>query len=317
MLTLALLTSTLALAEEHPTYRVTKQIELDDPALLVATVGDRIVAVTHKSAITLVIGADSRTELEYDSERRYMPRALVPDGSQIAMASKEGGVAVLSLPSMALATRTVSDQKLVDVSASAGGLAAVDKKGTVVVWDADGDELYRHTELNKAPATQLSVAADGKMVAYWAGSMTGGDGYVLRGENVSTREAVPNLFDMAISPEGDRLATVDSTGLKLWNPDGFEQLHSVSWEELEGMLGTPPAGTEVDGAPLTSVSFSDDGRVVLVGTSKAQALLLDASTGAPLTRHSFGTPCKVSSAAAGERWVAVACGQNVGVWTRK
>jgi WD40 repeat protein len=242
--------------------------------------------------------------------------AFSPDGSRLASASRDNTVRFWNAdpsapPPHALGAALAGHQGWVlSLAYSPDGqrVASGGADGTVRIWDSRRI-LVAHTPLavKFSPDGQRLIGAggegEGQLIIWLWSADTGypiGSPVVIHADDVHTS---PFLADVALSPDGRRLATaVNNNAVRLWDTDTGQP------------LGDPLTGHT---AEVNGVAFSPDGHRLATASADHTARLWNADTGQPLGDPLTGHTNAVNSVAFspdGHRLATASADHTVRLW---
>ncbi len=188
--------------------------------------------------------------------------AVSPNGKLIAVGDGEGKVNVVDADTRKapFAALELSSNRIwaVDFAPDSSFLAAADEKGTIGVWDTNGNELIRRDNIHDGAITSLVFHPD-KNIIFTGGS----DGLVRRWDvNADTKSLDSNgsamgphkggVTKLKLSSDGALLAVTDRIGaVKIWDSTGGElknewvaddnTIWSLAWSADRKLLATAHA----------------------------------------------------------------------------
>ena len=185
-------------------------------------------------------------------------------------------------------------------------LASADSAGRVHLWDTATDKTLQVLEGRDAEIRSLAISSDNAYVA------SGGTDHVIHGWTRAPKEGgswqpigrdageASSLLriDLAISPDGSRLASIGVSGLRIWDTTTLQ----ATWN---------PDGD----VRATAVAYSPTGRVLAAGGADARVHLWDATTGVRLgVLDGQGVPITSLAFAPNGRTLAASGSANGDVW---
>ena len=266
---------------------------------------ERVAAYDHPGVASLAfspddrrvasVGSDGRVVV-FDREMNRVARRLVlgdplfdvsfsPDGETLAIVGESGELRLASLRSdeERVLVRHDSEIHAVAFSPDGGAVAIVTADSALKIYDRERDELALEVEIGEnIPLFGVAYGPRGDRLA-----VAGRDGrariYDTRsGELLDTIEAHDGAFTMAMSPDGELLATGDSRGLVLiWKLSDGEVVHRLADHEHR----------------VFSIAFSPSGDLLVTGSTDKTVRVWDVATGQPHANASFGTDVPVRSVA--------------------
>ncbi len=215
-----------------------------------------------------------------DGQQQLQSLVLDPTGRTLAVGCRDGGVALVDVPSRRiLRSLKGSEDPIYCVAYSRDGraLAAGSADGRVRVWNTLDDRPVH--DLGVASGQVFAVAFDpaGRRLA-----AAGEDGSLMVWDAASGRLelTLPKVHEapihgVAFSPDGSTLATAGG--------DQTVQLRDARSGSLLRTLRRDPARSEV--GPFYSVAFSPDGREIVAACSERVAVVWDTRRGS--VRHTL------------------------------
>jgi WD40 repeat protein len=199
--------------------------------------------------------------------------ALSPDGSALAVGSRDGGVRLLDLRSGVVRPFARGHRATVaDLAFTPDGrtLVSSDFGGGVIAWDVARGERSEELSAHKGPVWALAISPDGRTL-YSAGN----DGRMILWDLTRDRRLVRSFalrqeFEdiqtprgIAVSPDGETLAFTERGGaVELLDTATLQRRRSV--QAMQGFAA--------------AVAFSPNGRLLAVGGERGSVTLWDART---------------------------------------
>lgn len=197
--------------------------------------------------------------------------SIDPSGSTRAIATKDGDISLIDRAGKTIATFPAGMSSIYSLAFSPDGqnIAAVGRAGEVRIWNRDGN-LQTRFLAGSVPFYSVAFGADDREL--WAGSS---DGTISRWDwranpprAIGSFRADTNIiYDIALSPDGDSIATAARGTVKVWDKAGT-------------LLRTLAR----DSFPVYGVAFSPDGREIATISRDGTARRWD-SEGNPLAEY--------------------------------
>ena len=237
----------------------------------------RILASANDSSEGIIVLWDPQTGRRIRTltghEDEIADLSFSPDGRTLASTDFDG-VIMLWDPQTGRRIRTLrhenDDDPVYAVSFSPDGrmLASGDSDGVIVIWNPRDGKRIR-TFKNENRITQLGFSPDGRILASQSAVERGvSDKVIVLLWDPHTGRRVRTLSDQSdqkddirlggFSPDGRMLATSDSDDkLTLWDPDNGRRIRTFQHEY-----------------PVTSISFSPDGKVLAATDGLSESIIL-------------------------------------------
>jgi WD40 repeat protein len=284
-----------------PWFAEALSFDRDDPAA----------ASTHRLRLGILLSQCPDLDGVFAHGRPILWATLAPDGRRLATASSDGSARLWDLESGDPIAELPHDGPVNRVAFRKDGdrLLTASDDGSVRLWDRDGGRSGPTLRLpHGSPVRIAGFLADGRRV------VSGGFDGTIRLWNADDGSPMgpaqrlgSSLLDLAVSPEGTRVATGTAAGqARIWRLKG---------DRLVGAAPLPHAGA------VRRVAFSPDGTRIATACHDGTARIWDVTIGDPLTAPLAHSPnrrlASAEFSADGKRLVTASDDGTARIWNAR
>jgi hypothetical protein len=148
--------------------------------------------------------------------------------------------------------------------------------GKVKIWDATKGKLVTTIVVSNAQCHGVDFSADGKSIYACSDDGAVHQFEIAGGKELRKLEGHEGqIGTVAVAPDGRRLASSDSTGIRIWDLGTGKQIHLMKGHRVPGEI----APGALSPLAIDAVGFSADGRTLITEANDETARLWDTHAG--------------------------------------